>query len=430
MTDRFADELTGLRNRAFLYEEGPRHLAESQAAGAVAALFVLDLDDFKMVNDTLGHAAGDEALRQVATRVSTAVGPSGEVARLAGDEFVVLVPHLRSSRDAEAVARQILQALEAPLQWREVSLHLDASLGMAVHPSDGDSVEELFRLADEAMYAAKAAGSGFSWRCPALPSTPALSHGVPATHHELADGVRNEELVVHYQPQVDARSGRVVSFETLVRWLHPRLGLLEPRDFLGLADRSGLMSGLTRNVLDQALRDLTSLAVLVPEATISVNVSARSLLSRGLVDDVAGVLRQHGVSPARLVIEVNEPPSRQSRSMLEIFGALHELGCQASVHDFGRGQVSLTVLGRYRAIREVKIDPALVARVADPSSASMIRAIVGVARALDLRTVAEGIESEHLADALRDLSCDRLQGFFIGPPMALPDLEIWLAARR
>lgn len=424
--DRFTDALTGLRNRAFLYEVGPQHLTTSREAGDVAALFMLDLDDFKTVNDTLGHDAGDEALRQLATRLTTALEASNVAARLAGDEFVVLAPRLHSADDANEIARRIAQALESPLHWRELSLHIDASMGVALYPRDGESIEALMRVADEAMYAAKSTGPGLSWRGTASPF--ASSRQTQVTDDDL-EGLRGDELVVHYQPQVDAHDGRVASFETLVRWQHPRLGLLEPADFLRLADRSGLMSDVTHNVLRQALQDFSALSALVPETTISVNMSARSLLGRGLVADISSLLREHDVPPARLVIEVNEPPTRHSRSTLEIFDALHEVGCQASVHDFGSGQVSLAVLGRYRAIREVKIDPTLVARVFQPASATMIRAMISMAHALGLRTVAEGIESAELADTLSGLQCDRLQGFFIAPPMALPDIETWLTRR-
>lgn len=425
--DRFTDPLTGLRDRRFLYAVGPQQLSDSQGRGDLAALFLLDLDDFKTVNDTLGHDAGDEALRQVAVRLSAAVGMSGVVSRLAGDEFVVLVPRLGAGEDADRIAEKIAQQFETPFRWREVSLHIDASMGIALHPRDGSTLEDLMRIADESMYAAKSSGPGLSWQRTgaALP----LPSQRLVTQDDLASAIRDQELLVHYQPQVDSSDGRVMSFETFVRWEHPRLGLLEPADFLRLTERSGLMAELTRTVLRHALQDFSTLSTLAPDATISVNMSARSLLGRGLVDDLVSRLREYDVPPSRLIIEVNEPPARHSRSTMEIFGALHAVGCQASIHDYGSGQVSLAVLSRYRAIREVKIDPALVARVLDPESATMIGAIITMAHVLGLRTVAEGIESEELAATLRSLACDRLQGFHIAPPMPMSELMTWLSDR-
>lgn len=425
--DRFTDVLTGLRNRGFLYDVGPRLLGDAEERGDLVALFLLDLDDFKTVNDTLGHEAGDEALRQVAGRLTEALAMTGVAARLSGDEFVVLAPRLGSSEEADVIAGRIAHGFEAPLQWHEVSLHLDASMGIALYPRDAGSIEDLLRVADEAMYAAKSAGPGLSWQPTDAPS-PSSSHG-RVTQDELASALRDGDIFVHYQPQVDASDGRVTSFETLVRWKHPKLGLLEPADFLRLTERSGLMADLTHAVLRHALQDFSTLSALATETTISVNMSARSLLGRGLVDDILGLLREYDTPPSRLIIEVNEPPARHSRSALEIFDALHAVGCQASVHDYGSGQVSLAVLSRYQAIREVKIDPALVARAFDHPSATMIRAIISMAHALGLRTVAEGIESEDLAVTLRGLSCDRLQGFHIAAPMPLPDLETWLKGR-
>ena len=419
------DPLTGLGNRRMLQEDGPVRLAQAQSAGRGSALLMLDLDNFKQINDTLGHHSGDIVLREVARRIRTALRDTDLACRLGGDEFAVLTSGLASSDDVALVAGNLLSALGPPVEVEDVELQVDASVGVAVLGPDGTSLEALLRQADRAMYDAKASGAS-QWRRTSAPSLVAGS-GDKVTVAEIARATNAEQLVLHYQPQIGAESGRVVGYEVLARWQHPRLGLLSPADFLPLAERAGLMRTVDSAVLDRALADHAALSRSQPALTVSVNVSPRSLLGQGLVEEIGNRLAVYGVPAARMTLEITEPTSQYSRSTRSALTALEELGCSVSIHEFGSGQASLAVLSSFRAIKEIKLAPALVASAASSATAErMVRAIVHMAHAVDVRVVAEGIETSGSARQLRDLGCDVLQGSLVKEPVPRPELEEWL----
>jgi diguanylate cyclase len=423
------DRSTFLSDRSVMYHEGPGRIEQATRQGRTSALFLIDLDNFKQVNDTLGHQAGDAVLSEIGRRLRAAAVPDTHIAvRIGGDEFAILATDLHSPDASEVLAHKLLEALEPAMTIDDVVLQVDASLGIAVHDIDGSSLEHLLREADKAMYAAKALGSR-NWQR----STPRAGrlHGSAETvsTEEIRRALAGRELLMYYQPQVAAATGEVVGLEALVRWEHPRHGLLLARDFVHVAESSGLMSSLNSIVLELGLADYGRIHRIAPTASLSLNVSARSLLGEGLVQELRQALERHQVPASRLTIEITEPASDYSRSTMHVLGSLEELGCSVSVHEFGRGRTSLSVLSRYPVIREIKVDPGLVrAVISEPEAARMVRAIVEMAHALDVRVVAEGVDSPTVATALRGLGCDALQGFYIREAVSLDELEKWVTA--
>jgi diguanylate cyclase (GGDEF)-like protein len=421
------DGLTSLGSRSLLVDRGDRALRNARDEGKVAALVLFDADDFKRINDTLGHHAGDRVLAEFGLRLRRGVRAGDLAVRLGGDEFAVLTSQLKCAEEAELLAARLLQTLAVPIAVDDIELSVRASAGIAVYAEDGDNVRDLLRAADLAMYAAKGLGSGLWQRY--SPSTQALADRWSTLAEDLRRDSLDEQLVLHYQPQVDAWSGQITGFESLARWEHPQLGLLPPSEFILLAERAGLMSRLTTAVLGRALADHARLQEIATGCSVSVNISARNLLGRGLVSEVARLLAEHGVPAEQLTIEVAEPPSGVSPGVTETLTGLGRLGCRVSVSEFGSGSSSLMALSRYEGIRELKLDAGLVADLlADPAAERLVRAIIGTAHALDVRVVAEGVESPDMVTHLRDLGCDLLQGYHVRPPAVLDEVRHWADA--
>jgi diguanylate cyclase (GGDEF)-like protein len=423
--DDVRDPLTGMGGRALLEARGRELLAQAERTGCCAVgLVLLDLDGFKHVNDTLGHDAGDQVLAEVARRTRSQQRDQELAVRLGGDEFAMLV--LGDDEAAlERRAEALLDVLSAPVHVDDVSLTVAPSLGLAVHKVDAASVSDLLRVADEAMYDAKASPS-VGWRRPVPAAAGRLGRQL---RDELLGAIAGgEQIQVHYQPQVDGWSGAVTGFEALVRWQHPEHGLLLPEAFLPQAERSEAIVPLTRLVLAHALADRVQLQRLAPGCSVAVNVSARSMLGPRLLDDLATLLRHTGASPSDLVLEITEPAPRATTEVRGLLESLRSLGCRVSVHGFGSAQTSLTALWQYPAVREIKIDPAIVRQVStDPEAERLCRAMVNAAHGLDVRVVAEGVEEGEVVHRLRAMGCDAFQGFWLGAPMPLDDVAGWVA---
>ena len=422
------DHLTGLGTRARLLGQGDRLLAASAARGRPAVLLMMDLDGFKWVNDTLGHEAGDVALAEIGRRLRMAMRPHDLVVRLGGDEFALLAADLADASDVPGIAERLLAAVAVPVRVGDVEIAIGGSLGVALHPGDGSTVQELLKAADEAMYHAKQSGPG-RWHWPAAHG--GESHQREASLSEaLRDGVPDDQLVLHYQPQVDARTGEVVAFEALARWQHPTQGLVPPEVFLPTIERHGLMRTFTRAAVARSLGDLNALADLAPGASVSVNITPRNLLDLGLAEDISRLLHDAVVPGSRLTLEVTEPGPTPSAAVTHVLDELAGLGCGVSIHEYGSGVSSLTTLSHHAAVREVKVAPPLAAAVlTEPGSARLVRALVSAARELGMRVVAEGVESSEHAVALTGMGCDRLQGFGICPPADLTEVRAWLEQR-
>ena len=423
------DGLTGLAQRDDLIARGPAMLARAAAAVRTAALLVIDLDGFKSVNDAAGHQVGDVVLATVAGRLAAALPAGDLVVRLGGDEFAVLTRPLADGREGAARAEALVDAVGDAVEVDDLRIAVGASVGLATYPADGTTVEQLVRAADQAMYAAKASGPG-QWRS----STP-TGHDARRTERlldDLSSGAAHDRLVVHYQPQVALGSGDVVGFETLVRWDHPEFGLLTPRQFVPLAERSGLMAPVTARVLEQALGDLPVLQAAAPRARLSINVTRRHVLGRGLVEDLRRRVDEHGVAPRDLVLEITEPVVRASSEMAATFGELHRSGFAVSIRGFGTARSSLTALWSNPAVGEVKLDPSIVGALRgrsrpDPEAVRLLRALTSAARGLGIRVVAEGVEDLGSVRFLRTLRCDVVQGYWLARPARLDEVEQWCA---
>jgi diguanylate cyclase (GGDEF)-like protein len=424
---RSRDPLTGLAQRDDLYDRGPELLARAESAGRPATLLVVDLDGFKSVNDAAGHHVGDRVLAAVAARLEAAVDPDDLVVRLGGDEFAVLTGPLPHEDAGPARARAVIEAVAEPVEVDDLRIAVAASVGLATYGVDGTTVEKLLRAADQAMYVAKSAGPG-QWRS----STPD-GHDqdrVERLLRDLGSGRAARELVVHYQPQVALDDGRVVGFEALVRWDHPELGLLPPRDFVPLAERSGLMAPITEAVLERSLGDLHRLQAAAPGARLSINVTRRHILGRGLTDDLRAHVRRQGLSPRHVVLEITEPVTRASSETAETFASLSRGGFEVSIRGFGTARSSLTALWSNPAVREVKLDRSIVGALQevgrpDPEAVRLLRALTSAARGLGIRVVAEGVEDRASVRGLRDLRCDVVQGFWLCPPAGLDEVVAW-----
>ncbi len=410
------DPLTGLPDRGVLRDRGPLALALARASGRPVALLLLDLDGFKRINDLLGHHEGDAVLVEVARRLTTVVGPQDLLVRLGGDEFAVLTAPLAAPEAAADLAARVVAVVAEPLQVEELEVAVTASVGVALLDRDGNTLEELTRAADQAMYAVKRSG-GDAPSPTGDPTDPVLAavHG-PRLLAELREAVAAGDLAVHYQPQVDARSGAVTGYEALVRWEHPQHGLLLPRHFLPQAERSGLLGPLTEVVLDRALADLALLRTLSPGAGLSLNVSARHMAARGLVTDLIERMRTAGHDPSELVLEITEAATRPTPDVAALFEEVHEAGVRVSIHGFGRDSSSLRSLWTFPAVRQIKIDPGFIATLlTDPTTERQVRGMVSAAHALDVQVVAEGVETGGAVARLQELGVDTLQGRWLSP---------------
>jgi diguanylate cyclase len=415
------DGLTGLANRTLLLRRCASAL-EQRAAGEVVALLLLDLDRFKQVNDTLGHAVGDVLLQQVASRLSDQVRREDLVARLGGDEFGILLTGIATADDAESVADALLGALGEPFLLEGLRVSVGGSIGVAVCPVDSDHVEGLLRNADMAMYEAKARpGSAARYR--GERDRGSAERLVVLT--ELQSAVDECQLVLYYQPKVTLDTGRTVGYEALVRWQHPRRGLLWPSHIVPVVEQSPLVRDFTLRVLDMACAAAAALQRETPDEppTMAVNLSARNLMDARLIDDVMGILDRYGLPPSRLILEITETVIVSELEVVEqVLTGLRSRGVQLSVDDFGTGFSSLSFLQRF-AVNEIKVDRRFVAGIAgDSGDAAIVRSTVHLASGLGVRVVAEGVENEEQLACLREYGCDLGQGYLLGRPVPFQEL--------
>jgi diguanylate cyclase (GGDEF)-like protein len=408
----YHDALTELPNRLLFTERLQAELATADHEDRACSVLLLDLDDFKAVNDTLGHEFGDRVLVKVTRRLQAALAGNGVLARLGGDEFAVLADG--AGPDAERLARQLLDALDRPLDFDALALHVAASIGIASFPAHGRTAVELLRHADVALYFAKASNAAFAAYAEEHDE---YSIDRLALAAQLRRGLDRGELVVHYQPKVPLHGGAEIGVEALARWNHPQLGRLGPDGFIPLAEQTGIIKPLTRQVLEHALAQCKLWRREGLEITVSVNVSTRSLLDHDLPEMIADVLRESGTPAGALQLEITE--SRfvsdigRARATLE---ELRDMGVMIAIDDFGTGFSSLSQLQQL-PIDEIKIDRSFVTRMeTDRNDAVLVRSIIELGRNLGLRVTAEGVENERVQAMLRDLGCDYAQGFHLGRP--------------
>lgn len=420
------DALTGLPNRAGL-KMALEPLLGGSSKGTLAVLF-LDLDHFKAVNDSLGHSAGDELLMAVAERLRAAVPGPGTVARLSGDEFLVVRTAV-DTPEAVALAARLLDVLRAPMQIEGLEIVTSASIGIAVADNADETLEDLIRRADIAMYRAKERGRG-RWELHEPAETDPTVDRLRALG-ELRRGIRDGALRVHYQPQIDLRTGIASGVEALVRWQHPTRGLLPPSEFITMAEESGLVRPLGAWVLNETLKQAAALRQDPRNADLefAVNLSARQLNDPELVDTVKGALQLWTMDPALLQLEITETALMSDpTAALESLTALKNLGVGLAVDDFGTGYSSLTYLKKF-PINELKIDRSFITGLCtDSGDSAIVGSCIDLAHAVGIRAVAEGVETSGQEQALRAMGCDLAQGYLFARPLPAPLLEEWLQA--
>jgi diguanylate cyclase (GGDEF)-like protein len=423
------DPLTGLLNRAGLVAHVGALNASGTGTGAGLSALFIDLDGFKAVNDSLGHAAGDELLAVVAERLRAAVRDSAVLARPAGDEFVLLEAFDHPD-EVGPLAERLLAHLSAPVVVHGVEVVVSVSIGAAAGEGPGEALEDLLRRADLAMYRAKARGRNRWERHDPSVVDPAV--GRLQLLGDLRRGVSAGELRLHYQPRVEVRTGALAGVEALVRWEHPTRGLLPPSEFIEVAEESGLIRTLGAWILEEAVGQAVRWQREDPDAApveMAVNLSARQLADPALVDVVTAALARHGLDPSLLVLEITETALMgDPEAALGALTALRALGVGLAVDDFGTGYSSLTYLKQF-PIDELKIDRSFVAGLGtDPGDTAIVASCIQLARALGLRAVAEGVETVTQRLALLDLDCDLAQGYHYARPLTAEALRTWSPA--
>jgi len=426
----FQDALTSLPNRALFMDRLAHALARTERRAQHVAVLFLDLDRFKVVNDSLGHGMGDQVLIESSQRLLDCVRPEDTVARLGGDEFAILLEDLDNTEGATSVAQRVTESLEKPflLDGREVFVTM--SVGVALNTRRPITPEELLRDADLAMYRAKGKGKNRYEVFDPATSAPALNR--LDLELDLRGALARGEFVLHYQPVVHLGSGRIIEVEALVRWQHRERGLLQPDEFISLMEETGLIIPVGAWVLGEACRQLeewTAQFQPQPPLTMSVNLSARQLQDPGLVMVVENALAESHVDPASLKLEITETVVMQDApATLETLHALKALGVQLAIDDFGTGYSSLGYLKRF-PVDTLKIDRSFVQGVAlDTEDTAIVRAVISVAKSLNLSVTAEGIETDAQLSQLQSLGCDRGQGYLFARPLAPEPLRLALAA--
>jgi diguanylate cyclase (GGDEF)-like protein len=419
------DPLTALPNRATFRDRLEQHVRFALRRNAKLGVLFIDLDRFKPINDTLGHDVGDDALVVVAARLNTCLRSSDTVARLGGDEFALVLPDISCSAEALQVAGKIIAAVEEPILAKGHTLHLSASIGAAIFPEHGRLGDQLLRHADLAMYHAKQSGGHRS--CLYAKAFSEHAEEMQALDNDLREGLRRDELLLHFQPQTGLNEGRLLGVEALLRWHHPHFGILPPNHFIPLAEQRGFISELTRTALDLALAQLKAWdagGLHVPK--VAVNISP-SEIRADFPDMIEAAIARHGLEPHRLELEVTESTlTADGMETMQMLNHLRELGISIAVDDFGVGYSSLAQLHRL-PIDCLKIDRSFIQDLETSScNRAIVRAVITMADALGLCTVAEGIENEEQIGILEGSGCQCGQGFFICKPLPAVEAESWM----
>ena len=422
-TQALTDDLTGLANRRHLVDTLHATIESAHEQGDELALLLIDLDGFKELNDTLGHHAGDEVLRQIGPRLQDLLRNDDTLARLGGDEFAVI---LRPGDEASAstAGLRLRAALEESFAVGGIHVHIDASVGIALYPDHAPDAMGLLQRADVAMYQAKRMRTGHEVY---LAGRDRHSRQRLALVGELGAALEAGELVLHYQPQAELRTGRVRGVEALVRWEHPERGLLGPGHFLPLVEQSGLTRALTAFVLDRALDEIGRLRQRGQELSVAVNLGPADLLDLGLPSEVERLLDHHRFAPDALEIEVSEDiVMADVERTVDVLVGLRAIGVRTALDDFGAGRAGLAHLKELH-VDVLKIDRSFVMRVArDERDAAIVHSLMDLGRRLGVRVIAEGVDSAETCELLGLWGCDEIQGHFLARPMPVVELERWL----
>jgi diguanylate cyclase (GGDEF)-like protein len=420
------DALTGLPNRTLMVMRTDEALHDVRRDDGSTALLLVDLDRFKEINDTLGHAVGDELLRAVADRLTAAIGDDDTAARLGGDEFAVVLPGATESAAVD-LAERLTAALREPYRLTDVTVKVGGSVGVAVAPAHGTTVESLMRHADAALYAAK---ENRGEHAVYDPDSDRHTTDRPVLMGQLREGLDRGEVVVHYQPKVSALNGVVMGAEALVRWQHPTRGLLAPADFLPAVETSGLITSLTDHVIRDALRSVRRWREYNVDMCVAVNLTAGQVANLDLPGRIEDALAEHSLPGEVLVIEMTESSLMSDVARTRaVLSRLRASGVRLSIDDFGTGYSSFTHL-RDLPVAEIKIDKSFVSAAPTSSAnAAIVKSTIGLAHNLGLEVVAEGVESEVCLDVVTDMGCDIVQGYLLARPMPAAEFLDWSASR-
>lgn len=418
------DALTSLPNRVLLQDRLTQAIRAARREDHSIALMLTDLDHFKEINDTLGHHFGDLLLQQVAVRLKGVLRDSDTVARLGGDEFAILLPNISDPEQVTQAASKVAEAIDLPFIFEDQNIHIGISIGISMYPQSSEDPSTLMRQADVAMYVAKRSNRDFTFYNPELDEH-SLSRLSMAG--ELRRGLQQQEFVIHYQPNVDLHSNRVIGVEALARWQHPEKGLMPPDEFILLAEQTGHIRELTTFVLEQSLQQLQRWNDEGLRLRMSVNLSARSLHDAGLSDQIRALLQSCQVESRQLQLEITEralmyDPLQAQQTLSQ----LHDMGIKLSIDDFGTGYSSMAYL-KQLPIDEIKVDQSFVQAMQQQQADKVIvRSTIDLAHNMGHQVIAEGVDSEASLELLREMGCDLAQGFHIHPPAPAEALRPWL----
>jgi diguanylate cyclase (GGDEF)-like protein len=417
------DGLTDLPNRTCFATRVEHEIARARK-GSLVAVLLLDLDHFKEINDTLGHHHGDLLLQQVGPRLQDGLRAGDTVARMGGDEFAVLLPNIADVDDAQRLGEKLLERLHEPFEVDGLTLDVSASIGVACWPEHGPDVETLLQRADVAMFLAKESRGG----CEVY--APERDHYSPKRlilAGEMRRAIDADQFVLFFQPVVEIETNRIVGAESLARWVHPERGVIQPTEFIPIAEQTGLIRPLTMKLLERALEQVLQWRDMGHELTVSVNISPRHLLDQQLPEDVARLLDQYGASPRSLRFELTESTIMTDPKRVEkVLSRLHAMGVKLAIDDFGTGYSSLSYIKRL-PVSEVKIDRSFVMQMPmSVDDALIVHSTIELARNLALRVTAEGVETRGVWDELQQLGCHYAQGYYLSRPLPEEDFKRWI----
>ncbi len=419
------DTLTGLPNRNLFKDRLDQALSRSTRSGHHTGLLFLDLDRFKEVNDALGHRQGDELIKLIAHRLVSAVRDADSVARLGGDEFAIIVPDVSNSSTLVVVAERFTELLREPFEINDITVNVEASIGVALYPDHGEDADTLMQHADIAMYAAKDGGLDYAFYSAESDSNSPVKLALAGELRRALDN--DDELVMYYHPLVDLHTGDVTGVEALIRWNHPTRGFVYPDDFIPLAEQSGLIRPLTLKALDLSLAQCRRWHDQGLDLRVAVNLSARNLREPDLPDRVAALLRRHGVPASHLELEVTESGLLSDPDYANtLLCRLSALGIHLALDDFGTGYSSLSYL-KNLPVNQLKIDRSFVNNMSeDATDAMIVRSVIDLAHNLGLNVTAEGVETLTQLDHLANLSCDTIQGYHLTKPLPADEIASWV----
>ncbi|MDZ7925205.1 MAG: EAL domain-containing protein [Marinagarivorans sp.] len=414
----YHDPLTGLANRSLFYDRVSKVLKRAQHEGEHFALLLVDLDRFKNVNDSLGHDAGDAMLKHVADILAEALSENDTLSRLGGDEFVIIIERIRSVSDVEIIANRILKQLSTPILLHSHQISCTASIGICFYPRDGDSIDQLLKHADAAMYRAKAAGKN---RFELFLKDMNISlMGSLIMENELRQSIERGQMQLHYQPQIDLSTGKIIGLEALVRWQHPVRGMISPMEFIPLAEETGLIEPLGEWVLRHACERFRFwLMAGINLGRVAVNISAKQFRLRRFEQTVMSVLTETRLAPQYLELEITESSAMENaEEAILMLNCLSKLGLSLAIDDFGTGYSSLTYLQRF-PINKLKIDRSFVNDIDDAGeNCAIAKSIIDLAHNLKLEVLAEGVERSEQSAWLLSKGCNQVQGFYFSKPLS------------